>query len=1159
MAATMRKLVVEVVEARNLLPKDGTGTSSPYVRVDFDGQRRKTRTAQRDLNPTWNEALEFDVAAAADLDEPLEVDVFHDVGFAAVLRAEGRGGADALPAGEEELLQLGQGGDRLEGVLCRRPRPGPRPAPAAAAAAAAAAEPDNSAANDSSNEPDSVHENCNEPAAPPPAEAPNAEKPAEAPPAEADGATAAAGAATSELEETAPAAMPTENSEKPAEESDRQNMEANEEAPPEPIAAAAATETRSEPEKEAAGPEWAPQPRRLPPRRMKGMGAEIAREGPAKYDLVDKMQYLFVRVVRARGLPAGAAPRVRVAAHGRRASTREARRAGPTTSGTAPSPSPANPTPATPPPPPPRRSRSPCGTCPRGGGRPRRRRRRRRRRGGGEASPRRALLRRVRGPPAGPTRQPPGPTVVPPRGPRGGGGQLMLATWIGTQADESFADAWKADAPPSAGSSRAKVYVSPKLWYLRVTVIEAQDALASPLPPRRATPRSPSPCARRWGLRCSGPAPPRAAAAPRRGTRTSSSWPRSPSARTSASSSPSRSAAPARTPPPPPWARPRSPSPPWSAASTTARSPRAGSTSSPPSRRRGARDRDTVTCRGGGCTCGRAWTGVPRGGRGAARVQRLPPRGAPAVAGAAGAVELGVVGCRGLLPMRTLRGKGSTDAYAVAKYGPKWARTRTVADSLDPAWNEQYTWPVYDPCTVLTLAVFDESPPSDPDAGPKDPAPSPCSRPMGKVRIRVSTLETDRVYRGSYPLILMLPVAPSAWGRSSSRCASRAREPLRLAAARVSAAHLSRSEPSLRREVVLWMLDAAEPRGFSMRKVRANWHRIVAALAWTADAARWVEDTRNWRNPMATALAHGALVLLAWHPDLLLPVLAVHFTAVGAWRYRRRPQGPVPHPCVRVSMAETADREELDEEFDPVPSTRAAEVVRARYDRLRAVGARVQAMLGDVAAQAERVQALVTWRDPRATECSWRCAWRLQWCFMWSIEADGGGGRVLLPPAPDVSGSDATSGTQLLPAAARAIRAHHITETLASNPQSDEGALQGSKEYCVVHCSLRVTSLSNLFSENKDVNDQMKNVVPFNELETLCRISTLQRPSREKAKISSAVIQQQRAYAYILFNLMVSDEQVIARVRVEALACFPNKMYEENIYRFHHYFMVLIL
>jgi hypothetical protein len=51
--------------------------------------------------------------------------------------------------------------------------------------------------------------------------------------------------------------------------------------------------------------------------------------------------------------------------------------------------------------------------------------------------------------------------------------------------------------------------------------------------------------------------------------------------------------------------------------------------------------------------------------------------------------------------------RGSTDAYCVAKYGPKWIRTRTIFDSFNPRWNEQYTWEVDDPCTVLTVGVFD--------------------------------------------------------------------------------------------------------------------------------------------------------------------------------------------------------------------------------------------------------------------------------------------------------------------------------------------------------------------------------------------------------------------------------------------------------------------
>lgn len=50
----------------------------------------------------------------------------------------------------------------------------------------------------------------------------------------------------------------------------------------------------------------------------------------------------------------------------------------------------------------------------------------------------------------------------------------MVSVWMGTQADEAFQEAWQSD---TGGQShfRSKVYMSPKLWYLRVTIIEAQD------------------------------------------------------------------------------------------------------------------------------------------------------------------------------------------------------------------------------------------------------------------------------------------------------------------------------------------------------------------------------------------------------------------------------------------------------------------------------------------------------------------------------------------------------------------------------------------------------------------------------------------------------------------------------------------------------------
>ncbi|KAL2556938.1 C2 domain-containing protein [Forsythia ovata] len=61
------KLVVEGVTAHNLMPKDGEGSSSPFVEVEFEKQRQKTQVKYKDINPVWNEKLVFHVNDAANL------------------------------------------------------------------------------------------------------------------------------------------------------------------------------------------------------------------------------------------------------------------------------------------------------------------------------------------------------------------------------------------------------------------------------------------------------------------------------------------------------------------------------------------------------------------------------------------------------------------------------------------------------------------------------------------------------------------------------------------------------------------------------------------------------------------------------------------------------------------------------------------------------------------------------------------------------------------------------------------------------------------------------------------------------------------------------------------------------------------------------------
>ncbi|CAN1230282.1 FT-interacting protein 3 [Linum perenne] len=82
----------------------------------------------------------------------------------------------------------------------------------------------------------------------------------------------------------------------------------------------------------------------------------------------------------------------------------------------------------------------------------------------------------------------------------------------------------------------------------------------------------------------------------------------------------------------------------------------------------------------------------------------------------------------------------------------------------------------------------------------------------------------------------------------------------------------------------------------------------------------------------------------------------------------RWPKYP-PHMNTRMSYADAGavSPDELDEEFDTFPTTKNADIVRMRYDRLRSVAGRIQTVVGDVATQGERIQALLSWRDPRAT------------------------------------------------------------------------------------------------------------------------------------------------------------------------------------------------
>ncbi|KAJ7192942.1 hypothetical protein O6H91_Y519500 [Diphasiastrum complanatum] len=470
-------------------------------------------------------------------------------------------------------------------------------------------------------------------------------------------------------------------------------------------------------------------------------------------------------------------------------------------------------------------------------------------------------------------------------------GEIMLAVWWGTQADEAFSEAWQSDTGGFI-HTRSKVYLSPKLWYLRVNVIEAQDLI--PADKNRF---------------------PEVSVKAQLGT--------TQMLKTKVAANRSTS---------PFWNEDLLfvAAEPFEEALVLAVEDRVGPSKdellgtvrivlNSVERRVDSR---LVTSR---------WYNLEKNGdkpfRGrihlrvcfdggyhvmdesSNHISDVRPTARQLWKQSLGVLELGVLSGKNFIPMKTRDGRGTTDAYCVAKYGQKWVRTRTIIDSFSPKWNEQYTWEVYDPCTVITIAVFDnhhlQNNVAEKAGGAKDMR-------IGKVRIRLSTLESDRVYTNAYPLLVLQPSGVKKMGEIELAvrfsCNSLLnvlqiyfRPPLpkmhylhplgvtqldnlRNAAIRLVSMRLTRSEPPLRQEAVQYMLDT---------------------------------DSHMW--------------------------------------------------SMRRSKAEHVEPDELDEEFDSVPTSKGPEIIKVRYEKLRLVASRMQAVAGDLASQGERINALLSWRDPRAT------------------------------------------------------------------------------------------------------------------------------------------------------------------------------------------------
>lgn len=943
-----RKLFVEVCNAKNLMPKDGQGTASAYVLVDFDGQRRRTKTKFRDLNPQWDEKLEFIVHDPDSMaSETLELNVYNDKKtgkrstFLGKVKISGstfsETGSESLiyyPLEKRSVFSQIKGEMGLK-VYYVNENP-PLAAPDAAAAAGPEAKSDPAVAStDGDNKEDEKK-----------IEEEKKEEKAEEKKKEEEKATTTTAKEEEKPNPEAAAQAPVPEVEKP------------------PIAADGGESKEKKLSLAKIHSDTDVNPVEIRSQRaLRGGGVGSGDLAVGSYDLVQRMLYLFVRVVKTKRTDTNTNPYVyaKLVIGTHNICTRTVQNSEwdqvfafhkedlnstclevsvweqsknmdtdtdtETTTDT----------------------------------------------GMGTVS---FDLQEV------PKRVPPDSPLAPqwytlegaPE--KSPGNDVMLAVWVGTQADEAFQEAWQSDSGGLVSETRAKAYLSPKLWYLRLTVIQTQDLqLGSGTEPKA---RGPELYVRaqlgaqlfktsKTTVSLTGSSNPTwnedlvfVAAEPFEpflviGVEDVSTG--KPVGQTKVPMSSVDRRSDDRSEPRSRW---------FNLEGDEAHHPYAG------------RIHVGICLEGGYHVLDEA-AHVASDVRAASKHLSKPP---------IGSLEIGIRGATNLLPMKTKDGtRGTTDAYVVAKYGPKWFRTRTLVDRFNPRWNEQYAWDVYDPCTVLTVGVFDNGRYKKGESGKgKDVR-------IGKIRIRLSTLDTNRVYMNSFSLVVLHPTGPKKMGEIELAirfsCPSwmslmqsyanpmlprmhyvrplgpAQQDILRHTAMRIVTARLGRSEPPLGQEVVQYMLDS-DTHVWSMRRSKANWFRVVGCLSWAVALARWLDAVRTWAHPSTSILVHMLLVAVVLCPHLILPTAFMYLFFIVLWRSRYRRRAPS-NIDTRLSYVDAVGPDELDEEFDGFPSTRGPDQVRMRYDRLRALAGRAQTLLGDMAAQGERVESLLNWRDPRAT------------------------------------------------------------------------------------------------------------------------------------------------------------------------------------------------
>ncbi|KAI9109240.1 hypothetical protein K1719_019863 [Acacia pycnantha] len=131
------------------------------------------------------------------------------------------------------------------------------------------------------------------------------------------------------------------------------------------------------------------------------------------------------------------------------------------------------------------------------------------------------------------------------------------------------------------------------------------------------------------------------------------------------------------------------------------------------------------------------------------------------------------------------------------------------------------------------------------------------------------------------------------------------------------------------------MLDSHESL-WSMRRGRADFDRIKAVMSGFVALHTQYNKICESKNPTSSLIVCLIIFVLILVPQIMLPGILFCLILDIIIQYIKRPS-LLSHVDLQVSHVNAVSLDELEEEFDPIPSKFEDRIIRRRYDRLRIV------------------------------------------------------------------------------------------------------------------------------------------------------------------------------------------------------------------------------